>query len=320
LLQAEGSTAAKILAIRKKLAADTAALLAAGIEDQKKIDQAKFDLEVQIARKALDLLQTIGDGRYENERNQIQATIDALHTKTQADIDAVNATNVSAEAKAKAIADINGRAAIQEKQLSDQQKRLDIEKAQFDKEKAILDIVINTAVAVSKAFAQGPTGIATIPFITALGAIEIALVEAQPIPHYKHGAGLNGIPKHPGGEAEVGHGKSELAITPAGDLILTPSVPTRMYLPRDTTVLPDANAAIDALIYSSLTGLERHATPPPDSRILQATNQLIKENRRLQQIIANKKEAHFHGSWAGWEAGMRAGNRWIKWVDDKTNF
>jgi hypothetical protein len=321
LLRAEGLTNAQILALRKKLADDTLAYHRKTNEDQEKIDQAKFQLEVQITQKSLDGIASQIDARYDNEKAAIQKTIDAINAKAQADVAAENLTSDTADQKAKVIAEINGRAALQAQQLADKQRQVDHQKAEFDKAKAIADIVINTAVAISKAYSQGPTGIATIPLIAALGAVEIAIVESQAIPAYKLGAGVNGQPKHPGGDAIVGDGgRKELAVTPSGDLIVTPSTATIMRFPRDTVVLPDANAAIDALIYSSFRGLEQPEQPAPDARILQATQQLIRENRRLQNIIANKRETHFHGSWAGWEAGYRSGSKWMNYVDEKTKF
>jgi hypothetical protein len=323
LLKAEGDSSAKVLAIRKKLANDTAALVKKEGDDEKaNIEKRRKEIEnivgevAKYTQQALSIIEKIENSRYDNESKRIQNSIDEINARAQTDIDAENATSDNAQQKAKVIADIQGRAAAQTKQLQDDQKRLDVAKAKFDKEKAIADIIINTAVAISKSLGK-PWEIAA---IAAIGAAEIAIVAAQPLPHYKYGAGVNGRPKHPGGDAEVGHGKPELAITPQGRMIVTPSIPTVMSFPRDTTVLPDANAAIDALIYSSLTSVERAHMIAPDDRVLQATNQLIRENRRLQQIIANKKETHINGSWAGLEVMFRSGYNWMKWVDGNTNF
>lgn len=316
LLKAEGFSAAQIIAIRKKLAADTLALGNSTSKEKEAQDTALFDKEVELLKQTTSFLQSIGDARYDNEKAQIQSTIDAITKKAQTDVDAENASADSAQDKADKIAIINQRAQAQEEQLAARQKQVDIDKARFDKLKAITDIVINTAVAISKSLDKPYL----IPIIAAIGAVEIATVAAQPLPTYKHGAGINGRPKHPGGDAEVGHGKRELAITPDGRMIVTPSTPTVMNFPKDTVVLPDANAAIDALIYSSFRGLDQTEEAQADTRTYHAMQQLIKENRRLQTLIANKKETHFHGSWAGWEAGYRSGNKWMRYIDEKTNF
>lgn len=311
----------KLKALQDQRDKDEAARNKAAAAQAKAIAEARQQVEIDIIKTSFNGIASIIDARYDNEKAAIQTTIDAINAKAQADVNAENETSDTAEKKAQVIADINGRAALQAQQLADKQKQIDHQKAEFDKAKAIADIVINTAVAISKAYAQGPTGIATIPLIAALGAVEIALVEAQPIPAYRLGAGVNGQPKHPGGDAIVGDGgKRELAVTPTGDIIVTPAKATKTSFPRDTVVLPDANAAIDALIYSSLRGLEQAEAPATDPEMLQAMQQLIRENRNLQKTLANKRETHFHGSWAGWEVGYRSGQNWTRYIDENTKF
>lgn len=73
---------------------------------------------------------------------------------------------------------------LEAKRLKEEQK-----KAKFEKANAILQIGINTAIGVSKAWAESPLtfGMPWSAVIAALGAIQIATVLAQPIPKYKGG-------------------------------------------------------------------------------------------------------------------------------------
>ena len=75
-------------------------------------------------------------------------------------------------------------AKLEKKRLKEEQKQAKARKA-F----AIADIVINTAVAISKTLATGGAifGIPLVPVVAALGALQIAAVLAQPIPKYKDG-------------------------------------------------------------------------------------------------------------------------------------
>ena len=75
-------------------------------------------------------------------------------------------------------------AQLEKKRLKEEQKQAKARKA-F----AIADIVINTAVAISKTLATGGAifGIPLVPVVAALGALQIAAVLAQPIPKYKDG-------------------------------------------------------------------------------------------------------------------------------------
>ena len=64
--------------------------------------------------------------------------------------------------------------------------------AEADKRKAILDATVNTAVAVIKTFATMgfPAGIVGAAIIAALGAAQIALIAAQPIPKFEKGGAI----------------------------------------------------------------------------------------------------------------------------------
>ena len=74
-------------------------------------------------------------------------------------------------------------AKLEKKRLKEEQKQAKARKA-F----AIAEIVINTAVAISKVLSQsGLFGIPLVPVVAALGALQIAAVLAQPIPKYKDG-------------------------------------------------------------------------------------------------------------------------------------
>lgn len=72
---------------------------------------------------------------------------------------------------------------LEKKRLQEERK-----KAIFDKANALIQIAINTAIAISKAAAQTGTGfVVTTPMLLALGALQAATVIAQPIPKYKDG-------------------------------------------------------------------------------------------------------------------------------------
>lgn len=73
---------------------------------------------------------------------------------------------------------------LERKRLKEEQKQ-----ARARKAFAISDILINTAVAISKTLRDGGAifGIPLVPIVAALGALQVAAVLAQPIPQYKDG-------------------------------------------------------------------------------------------------------------------------------------
>ena len=73
--------------------------------------------------------------------------------------------------------------ALEAKRLKEEQR-----KAKFEKANALVQIALNTAIAISKVLGQtGIFGLAAWIPIAALGAIQIAAVAAKPIPKYKEG-------------------------------------------------------------------------------------------------------------------------------------
>ena len=72
--------------------------------------------------------------------------------------------------------------------------------------------------------------------VAAMGAAQIAMIAAQPIPKYAKGTKDK---SHPGGLAIVGDGgKREVILTDNGAYI-TPSVPTLVDMPKHAEVIPD---------------------------------------------------------------------------------
>jgi hypothetical protein len=143
----------------------------------------------------------------------------------------VNASVSSQQDKANQIAIIEARADAQKQVLERKQRQADEQKARFDKAAAIANIILNTAEAVAKALPN----IAKAILVGALGAAELSIAIATPIPHYKHGT-----KNHKGGLAVVGDaGKSEGIELPDGRILKTPSTDTLIDLPKGSKVYPD---------------------------------------------------------------------------------
>jgi hypothetical protein len=117
--------------------------------------------------------------------------------------------------------------------LEKKKRKLQRQKAIFEKANALVQVAINTAVAVSKVMAQ--TGIispALIPIIIGLGALQTAAVLAQPLPKFAKG----GIMGHDGLAVVGDGGKQEVIRTPDGKLSLTPNTDTVVNLQKGTEI------------------------------------------------------------------------------------
>lgn len=128
-----------------------------------------------------------------------------------------------------------------EKEYEAQRKEIQRKQAIWQKANAIVQATINTAQAATMAYTAGPIiGPILAGIIAALGAAQIAMIAAQPIPSY-----AKGTDDHPGGWARLGDGgKPEMVILPTGEIWKTPATDTYAYLPPHTEVLPDYKKAM----------------------------------------------------------------------------
>jgi hypothetical protein len=90
-----------------------------------------------------------------------------------------------------------------QKRIDQEEKKLRIQQAQRDKQLAIFNAVINTAEAVTAALAtKGPLGVVLAAIAAAMGAAQIAIIAARPIPKFRHGK--KGNYEGPGEVGEAG--------------------------------------------------------------------------------------------------------------------
>lgn len=138
-----------------------------------------------------------------------------------------------AEARKRAAED---KTAKKNEEIARKKAALQTKQAKLEKATNIVTAIMNTAVAIMKAWSQG--GIFAAPMaamIAAMGAIQLATIVAQPIPKY-----AKGTKDHKGGLAWVGDGGvSETVITNKG-MFLTPDTPTLVDLPKGAKVIPYA--------------------------------------------------------------------------------
>ena len=155
----------------------------------------------------------------------------------------------------------------------------------FDKATAIIDSIINTALAVTAFLSKGNVGLSIAAGIA--GAVQTGIIASQPIPAYKEGTLF-----HRGGKAKVGEEGTELKISPNGNLSLTPSRPTIMSLETGTAILPHDE---------TMKFLAQNGMRIPETLDRKGAENLGKYFRELNHTIKTKKEVHYNLT----EAGLR---------------
>lgn len=260
--------------------------------------QDQYDQVTDVISKALDAQVTA-------QKNAIQTQINNVKDQEAAQIQAVNNTLDSEQDKAAKIAIIEANAQTQSEALQRRQKQLDLEKAEFDKIKSIGTIILKTAEAV----ATDLTNPVKIPFDIAIGAAELAIAIAAPLPTFAQGG------DHLGGPLVVGDGgRSELMETPDGHYYVTPShsvvVPD---MPAGTHVYPDARKFLadmpESVVYS------------PGGRQANGLEEVfIRGMKGVAQAINDKHELHINPNFNSIMAIHKYGNSHVQWVADNVQF
>ena len=209
----------------KKQGADAISTEADKLAKKKEfIDQA-----VSYEKEAAGIVTAIAGAQHERIMNNIQDQMDANVVQKDAEIANINASSLSQQDKAAAMQIANNNYQIQQDILAKKKKDEQVKQAVFEKDMAMFQIVINTAAAVMKASPNVPMMIAT----GIMGAAELAIVAAKPIPKY-----FTGIKSAPGGWALTDELGPEKYIEPGGNTFMGNDHPTLRMIKPGTEIIP----------------------------------------------------------------------------------
>jgi hypothetical protein len=205
----------------------------ADAEDKKKALQEALEDAKVVVSDINDLV----DSGYENQIAKLEKVGQIIQENAEIEKAAIERSLDTQSNKARAQLILDAQTASAQKAIQQQIAAEKTKQARADKVAAIAEIILNTAIAVSKVTAQtGILGLLTgVPAVIALGALQLAKVVATPIPQFAKGTGLGG---HKGGLAIVGEVGPERITEPGKPPYYSPGVATMMNLPRGTVVEP----------------------------------------------------------------------------------
>lgn len=227
-------------------------------EKRKELEKELQNQRIQLIGEALSTVASVTNSMFERRIQNIDSEIEKIEEQKNAEIEAITQSGLSNEEMEARKMAIEARAAAQTDRLEKQKKKTQKQQAITQKATALMEVAVDTAKGVAKAVAESPLtfGMPWSAFVAATGALQAAVIAAQPIPKY-----AKGIEDHPGGLAIVGDGgQKEVAILPDGGCYVTPSIPTLVDLPKGTEVLPSVNEAL-----MSITKAPRLDTSMPTS-------------------------------------------------------
>lgn len=255
-------------------------------EDQQ--EQTKKQVE-----EDLQNLQTVGNAGIEIEEIGYNRQVIDLQNLEKREARAfevqtkqIQDSSASQEQKALRMKILDDQQAAQTEKNARKQRQLDIEKAKYDKAKAIMDIILNTAVAVTKALDD--------PFLEAAiiiaGAAELATAIATPLPKYKQGAGVAGRPAHKGGLGVVGDAFiPELIAEPGKAPFWSPAIPTVLDMAPGARIYPpeEINRMISSGMFVNQFGIIQQKETNRD--MIEIKQAIVWQTGRIERALAKNK-------------------------------
>jgi hypothetical protein len=241
------------------------------LQKQREYEQQRMELIQESVQTMTALFSGIGDiinNAYEKQLDELEKSTDAQLSRIERLAEMGAITTEEAEARKRAAEEAT------------EAKREEIMKKQAAIEKAanIANTIMNTAVAVMKAWSQG--GIFAAPMaalIAAQGAIQLATIMSTK-------AYAEGTNNAAGGWSIVGDGGRPEIVLSRGKAWLTPDTPTLVNLQRGDKVLPDAQAVLTGKLMSDYAMLSEQLKDKRDEGVTVNVNSDHNDLRKEMEL------------------------------------
>lgn len=192
------------------------------------------------------------------------------------------------------------KTAAKNEELEKKKAALQEKQARWDKANSIVQAGIATALAITKALPN----LVLAALVGAMGAAQVAIIAAQPIPKY-----AKGTKDHPGGLAIVGDGGKKEGIVTDNGLFITPDKPTLVDIPAHAQVIPDLSYIYDRRGLASDYGLleQRLKNMREEGVVVNVSNDYSRLEKKME---SNTKQLQSIGRMMK-KANQRADYNWI---------
>jgi hypothetical protein len=255
----------------------------------KMVKDGKLGLEDLLASAAAisEGLSTMVIGMYDRQIEKIEEqqekNEEAAEEEKERIEDLVNSGVISTE-----VGEARKRAA--EQTTADKNKELEKQKAEIQQKQAKwnkANSIIQATIATYRAVTEALPNFVIAAIVSAMGAAQIAMIAAQPIPKYAKGTKDK---SHPGGLAIVGDGgKREVILTDSGAYI-TPSVPTLVDMPKHAEVIPDIVDYKKMALRSDAMMLDKMRRDKGDPVIVNVNNDYSRLERRFEDVYGENRK------------------------------
>ena len=243
------------------------------------------DKEAWIQR--LDLAKDLANEMWQIEENLHQRRLQRLEEEREASAKKYEELYRLAEGDSDQTERLRIREAEEQEKLDEKEKQLERDQAKRKKRQALIDIALNTAVALIAAW---KTPLLAIPMTVAIGAAALAQTAAVlSLPEYAEGTDF-----HEGGPAIVGDGgKRELIINPDGSMEVTSDKPQIVDMERGSKVVADAQDFINKQVIKSILDTNEKMDEMIVEKITEAVQKGFK-GVNINNNVTLKGSADFH--------------------------
>lgn len=261
----------------------------AAAEKRKQLQDALGD-----AKELISDVASLTDGIYDAQISKLQKIGEKINENAEIEKAAVNRSLDTQTNKARAMAIIDAETASKQKAIQTQIAEEKTKQARADKIAAIAEIILNTAIGVSKTVGElGVFGIPTSSLVIALGALQLAKVAATPIPQFAKGTGTGA---HRGGLAIIGEKGIEGVHEPGKPTYYSPGVATLVNLPRGTKITPN------------------HMLPetPKWTQTRTDNSDVVGALGRVEKAVSKQQQSK-PGKYSGWLREQRQSEAWANY-------
>ena len=282
-------------------------------DKEKEAQQQLNEKLTELGQELFNTAQAFVNASFESKNQQLDALEKADEEQKEREL--ARAGNNKA-----LIEQINAKYDAREKQRDAQRRKTEIEQAKFAKTAAIIQIAINTALAISKIWAEVPKvdyGISTIALTAiaaGIGLAQAAAIASQPLPKY-----WKGRESGPAEWAIVGDRGQEAIQYPSGETFLTPDKPTVTFLPARAKVIPNSSLVDMPELFVNQT----LSTMPHQFDFKGVEDKIEGLHRGFEMLaytVKNKQEFHVNITERGIWASSKRGSSVSEYINKNIRF
>lgn len=265
-----------------------------------------------IAREVFGFASGLLDASATKEKNRLQEQRDMVEENAAHEIEAIESTTLSEEDKAAKIAIINAKAAAEKERLDRKERQADVDKAKFDKSVTVFNIILTNTLNVVKAIGN-PLRLAA---AIAMGAAQLAIAIATPIPKFKDGLGSD----YEGLGITGDGGKKEAIIRKDGSVEITPARDTLTWINKGDRIHPDANEYVESMHNAALSSIPANNIKGEKDYSAYMIRALENNAKNIVKAITNKPETHLDVKDGALTSVWKYGARQVQYINENTNW